>query len=88
MSYGLVNQVAPAEQLDSAVNGWVDDMLACAPLALRATKQIARSNLDYPTLAAAIRADYSAAATMLASADAVEGPRAFSEKRVPRWQGS
>ena len=88
LNYGLVNQVVPAEQLDSAVNGWVEDMLACAPLALRATKQIARRNFDYPTLAEAIRADYPAAAAMLAGADAVEGPRAFAEKRAPRWQGS
>ena len=88
LGYGLVNEVVPAGKLDSAVDAWVADMLACAPLALRATKQIARRNLDYPTLAEAIRADYPAAATMLASGDAVEGPRAFAEKRAPRWQGS
>ena len=88
LGYGLVNEVVPAGRLDSAVDAWVADMLACAPLAVRATKQIARCNFDYPTLAKAIRADYPAAATMLASADAVEGPRAFAEKRAPRWQGS
>lgn len=87
LDYGLVNQVTPAAQLDRAVEAWVAEMLACAPLALRATKQIARRNLDYPTLAAAIQADYPAAAAMLASADAEEGPRAFAEKRPPRWQG-
>ena len=87
LGYGLVNEVVPAGRLDSAVDAWVADMLACAPLAVRATKQIARRNFDYPTLAEAIRADYPAAATMLASADAVEGPRAFAEKRVPRWRG-
>ena len=87
LGYGLVNEVVPAGKLDSAVNGWVEDMLACAPLALRATKQIARRNFDYPTLAEAIRADYPAAATMLASTDAEEGPRAFAEKRAPRWWG-
>ena len=86
-SYGLVNEVVPAGKLDSAVDAWVADMLACAPLAVRATKQIARRNFDYPTLAEAVRADYPAAASMLASADAVEGPRAFAEKRVPRWRG-
>ena len=87
LGYGLVNEVVPAGKLDSAVDAWVADMLACAPLALRATKQIARRNFDYPTLAEAIRADYPAAATMLASTDAEEGPRAFAEKRVPRWRG-
>ena len=87
LEFGLVNQVVPGAQLDCTVGAWVADMLACAPLALRATKQVARRNLDYPTLAEAIRADYPAAETMLASADAEEGPRAFAEKRSPRWQG-
>lgn len=87
MAYGLVNEVVPAQQLDSAVQAWVEDMLACAPLALRATKQVARRNLDYVTLEEAIRADYPAAQKMQDSTDAVEGPRAFAEKRAPFWQG-
>ena len=87
LAYGLVNQVVPGERLDSAVNGWIEDMLACAPLALRATKQVARRNLDHATLAEAIRARYPAAERMLNSEDAVEGPRAFAEKRSPVWRG-
>jgi crotonobetainyl-CoA hydratase len=62
-------------------------MLACAPLALRATKQVARRNLDFLTLAEALRGDYPAATVMVDSDDAEEGPRAFAEKRVPLWQG-
>ncbi|MYC96646.1 MAG: enoyl-CoA hydratase [Caldilineaceae bacterium SB0661_bin_32] len=87
LAYGLVNEVVPGERLDDAVQVWVEDMLACAPLALRATKQVARRNLDFPTLAAAIRGDYPAAERMLESEDAVEGPRAFAEKRAPVWRG-
>ncbi len=87
LAYGLVNQVVPVERLDSAVNDWIEDMLACAPLALRATKQVARRNLDHAALAEAIRAGYPAAQSMLNSEDAVEGPRAFAEKRPPVWRG-
>ena len=87
LSYGLVNEVVPGAELDCAVDQWVTDMLACAPLALRATKQIARRNLDFPTLEEAIEAEYPAAKAMLESGDAVEGPRAFAEKRAPRWKG-
>ena len=87
MAYGLVNEVVPANQLDRAVQAWVEDMLACAPLALRATKQVARRNLDHRTLAEAIRAQYPAAEKMHESKDAMEGPRAFAEKRAPVWQG-
>lgn len=87
LAYGLVNEVVPGARLDDAVQVWVEDMLACAPLALRATKQVARRNLDYPTLAEAIRGDYPAAQRMQESEDAVEGPRAFAAKRAPAWQG-
>ncbi len=86
-SYGLVNEVVPGAQVDCTVDRWLAEMLACAPLALRATKQIARRSLDLPSLASAIEAEYPAAKAMLESEDAVEGPRAFSEKRVPRWKG-
>ena len=36
---GLVNEVAPADELDDVVQRWVDDVLACAPLSLKAIKQ-------------------------------------------------
>lgn len=87
LAYGLVNEVVPGAALDCAVDRWVAEMLACAPLALRATKQIARRSLDLPSLASAIEAEYPAAKAMLESEDALEGPRAFAEKRVPRWKG-
>ena len=87
LAYGLVNEVVPGARLDDAVHVWVEDMLTCAPLALHATKQVARRNLDFPTLAEAIRGDYPAAERMLESEDAVEGPRAFAEKRAPVWRG-
>lgn len=87
LAYGLVNEVVPGARLDDAVHVWVEDMLACAPLALRATKQVARRNLDYPTLAESLRGDYPAVERMLESEDAVEGPRAFAEKRAPVWRG-
>ena len=87
LGYGLVNEVVPGEGLDRAVQGWVGDILECAPLALRATKQVARRNLDYGSLEEALRGAYPAAEEMLGSEDAVEGPRAFSEKRAPVWKG-
>ena len=31
---GLVNEVVPAAQLDACVDGWVEDILRCAPLAV------------------------------------------------------
>ncbi len=87
LGLGLVNDVLPVSDFESAIERWVSQVLRCAPLALEATKQVARRSLEEVSLAAAIRRDYPAAAAMLASRDAVEGPRAFAEKRPPRWTG-
>ena len=84
---GLVNAVAPLARLEAVVDDLLAEMLSCAPLALRAAKQVAYRSLDHATLEDALRGAYPAAEEMLASADAREGPRAFAEKRSPRWQG-
>jgi enoyl-CoA hydratase/carnithine racemase len=34
-----------------------------------------------------VQREYPAVREMIASADYVEGPKAFAEKRPPRWQG-
>ena len=43
-------------------------------------------NVPLPEAMVAQR-EYPAVREMLASADYVEGPKAFAEKRPPRWQG-
>ncbi len=83
---GLVNEVVPFEQLDSAVQSWADDLLRCAPLAVRATKQCILQGLNHP-LAEAMQQDYEWELKRQQSEDALEGPRAFAEKREPDWQG-
>ena len=83
---GLVNDVVPAADLESTVQGYVDDIIRCAPLAVRATKEAAISGLDYP-LAQAFYTKYEAEVARQQSEDALEGPRAFAEKRPPDWQG-
>ena len=70
LAYGLVNEVVPGAELARAVDQWLAEVLACAPLALRATKQIARRTLDLPSLASAIEAGYPAAKAMLESENA------------------
>jgi dehydration protein DpgD len=83
---GLVNDVVPAGQLDACVDGWVQDLLSCSPLAVAATKEAAYRSLDGP-LDRAFRTRYRAEERRLAGADALEGPRAFVEHRPPRWTG-
>jgi crotonobetainyl-CoA hydratase len=43
-------------------------------------------NVSLPEAIAAQR-EYPAVREMMESADYVEGPRAFAEKRPPRWKG-
>ena len=83
---GLVNDVVPADELASTVQGYVDDILRCAPLAVRATKEATMKGLDHP-LAQAFYTKYDGEVARQQSEDAQEGPRAFAEKRAPEWQG-
>lgn len=83
---GLVNEVVPPEQLTDATQAWVDDLLECAPLAVRAAKQAMWRSLDVP-LPDAFTGCYPCEEERMRSRDAVEGPRAFAEKRPPVWTG-
>ena len=83
---GLVNELVPAESLDAAVDAWVADIIACAPLAIRSIKQSVASGMGHP-LAEAMAATNPAEEIRKASRDSIEGPRAFAEKRPPIWSG-
>ena len=84
---GFVNEVVPAAELAAAARRWADQILECAPLSVRASKQAALAGLDAPTLEAAVSGRYDQLAAMLKSEDFLEGPRAFAAKRKPAWQG-
>jgi enoyl-CoA hydratase/carnithine racemase len=83
----LVNEVVPRGAALERAREIARDLLACAPLALEASKQVMLQSVAEPDLAAAMRRKYPAAERMLASEDAKEGPRAFAEKRKPQWRG-
>jgi crotonobetainyl-CoA hydratase len=83
----LVNEVVPRGTELERARQIAHDMLACAPLALEASKQVMLQSVSEPDLETAMRRKYPAAERMLASEDAKEGPRAFAEKRKPQWLG-
>jgi len=86
LAWGLVNDVVPRAALDAAVARWTAQILACAPLSLRAIKQVVRATATMsPVQAQALRLPALVAA--LQSEDAHEGVRAFQEKRKPLWRG-
>jgi crotonobetainyl-CoA hydratase len=83
---GLVNEIVEPAALDDAVARWVADILACAPLSVRAIKQMVRRCAGLsPQEAQSLRLPALVAA--LTSEDQEEGVRAFLEKRPARWSG-
>ena len=84
---GLVNEVVPADELDAAVQRWVDDVLACAPLSVKAIKQTVQRTTNL-TAREANTVRLPALVAALQSKDQDEGVRAFQEKRAPNWTGS
>ena len=85
---GFVNEVAPAGQVLEAAREWANQILECAPLSVRASKQAAMEGMDADSLEAAMNGRYDQVNAMRHSADFIEGPLAFSEKRSPNWQGA
>jgi crotonobetainyl-CoA hydratase/dehydration protein DpgD len=85
--FGLVNELVLPERLDECVRGWTDDLVASAPLSVRAIKEAVLRSADMP-LEEAFSATYTWEERRRRSRDVVEGVRAFVEKRAPVWTGS
>jgi len=83
---GLVNFVVPSGELTSTSRALAQQIAANAPLSVAAGKAMVRNILDEVLGDARQRANAIWAPVYL-SEDAQEGPRAFKEKRLPRWQG-
>ena len=86
LAMGLVNEVVPRASLDDAVQRWLADILACAPLSLRAIKQSVRRSAQL-SAAEAHGLRLPAVMDCLESRDGEEGVQAFREKRAPVWTG-
>lgn len=84
---GFVNEVVPHDQLMSAARRWAEQICECAPLSIRASKDVVYRSLSMGSLEESMSAQYDSVKAMVQSQDFIEGPRAFSEKRKPNWQG-
>jgi crotonobetainyl-CoA hydratase len=88
--WGLVNAVCAPDQLMTTAQALAQSIVEAAPLAVQAVKEVLQATEHQP-LAEAYRTlrdgSLPGYRTMLQSADAQEGPRAFAEKRAPQWRG-
>ena len=83
---GLINQVVPLDELPSAAEAMARRIADNAPLAVQAGKAMVYAAAERGW-SAALDDGYRIFEPVYLSEDAQEGPRAFREKRAPRWQG-
>jgi enoyl-CoA hydratase len=83
---GLVNRLAPEGGALAAAVELADSIAGNGPLAVAASKRIARSTFDW-TLEEGWRRQSEIGLPVFASEDATEGATAFAEKRPPVWKG-
>ncbi len=86
LAMGLLNRVVPGEELMATALDFAKRITANAPLAVQATKESVSQGLSMD-LPAAYKNERRLAGKVFGTEDAKEGPRAFVEKRPPRWQG-
>lgn len=83
---GLVNRVVPIDRLLACAREIAARITSRGPLAVRAAKQAVYYGLGRD-LAAGMRRENALFRQVATSEDASEGPRAFAERRPPRFKG-
>ena len=86
MQQGLINRIAPAEQLDATLQNLVDAIVSKSPVAVTTGKQMFYQQLDMSLPDAYDFAREVMVENMMAD-DVIEGIDAFIEKRPAVWTG-
>ena len=84
--FGLLNAVVPADQVREAALALARRAVVNAPIAVKESLGVARQAPDL-TEAELWEVSRGASERVRATEDFQEGPRAFVEKRAPRWVG-
>jgi enoyl-CoA hydratase/carnithine racemase len=89
LSWGLVNRIAAADDVQDAGLELARELAANAPLSVRGNKRVIRALVasDMALDEAVERELIALREACFRSEDMREGVRAFGEKRPPRWQG-
>lgn len=89
LRWGLINRMVPRADVLSTALSLADEVASGAPLAVQASKTVARGIVDgaVPSEAEGWDLTEQALARLSTSADVIEGIMAFMEKRDPVWTG-
>jgi crotonobetainyl-CoA hydratase len=90
LTLGFVNEVVErSDQVLDAATRLAQQILQGSPLAVRAAKELVTRSFDAENLKDIYvkQKTYPAVKALYDSADRIEGPLAFAEKRAPRWTG-
>src|SRR4051795_13342071 len=85
LELGLLNEIVEADQLMDRAFDWAARILANGPLAVRATKESVLRGMAV-TMKEGYKIEQELSQMVFGTEDAKEGPKAFAEKRAPRWQ--
>ena len=83
----LVSEVVADDQLESAAQPYIDQMLTTSPMGLRLTKEGLDLAIDASSLEAAMAVENRNQLLCSRTEDAREGMAAFVEKRSPVYKG-
>jgi len=86
LELGLLNEIVAEEELQAKALDWARRIAVNAPLSVQATKESVVRGLQV-TMREAYKIESELSGRVFSSEDAKEGPRAFAEKRPPRWTG-
>ncbi len=84
---GLVNRVVENDELLTAARQLASSIMECSPKAVQAAKQAVMLGGEL-SFEEAMVTEFSMFERLKNSSDFTEGPRAFSEKRMPEWEGA
>jgi len=87
LELGLLNEIVPEADLQEQALAWASRITANAPMAVQATKESVLRGLAVDQREA-YKIEGELSGKVFSSNDAKEGPKAFAEKREPRWTGT
>lgn len=85
LHYGVVSRIVPHDQLMKEAEKIAQDIMECSPLGIMTIKEMALDGLELPLREANKIGKFPLFVKFFQSEDYIEGPRAFTEKRKPKW---